>query len=100
MKQRHKLESFCLSRLIVINLLFVFLLPVAKEILTRNTDGFINFCGFMVGNPYVDSYTNTLAQFQAFYSHGLIAKPLYDAWVKSCSDPNSPPVVSFWGVVG
>jgi len=69
--------------------------PVTKEILTRNTNGLINFRGFMVGNPYVDPFTNTLTQFRAFYFHGLVAKPLYDAWIKSCSDRNGyHPVVS------
>ena len=61
---------------------------VAKEILTRNTNGAIRFRGFLVGNPYVDPFTNTVAQFQAFYLHGLVAKPLYDEWVKACADRN------------
>lgn len=61
---------------------------MAKEILTRNNDGAIRFRGFLVGNPYVDPFTNTVAQFQAFYMHGLLAKPLYDEWVKACADPN------------
>ena len=61
---------------------------MTKEILTRNTDDFINFRGFMVGNPYVDPYTNTMTQIQAYYAHGLLAKPLYDKWLKSCSDPD------------
>lgn len=64
------------------------------EILKRNTDGLINFRGFMVGNPFVDPHTNTLTQFRAYYYHGLVAKPLYDEYNKRCSDPsNFSPVV-------
>lgn len=60
---------------------------VTMEILNRNTDGFINFKGFMVGNPYVDPFTNTLAQFSTFYTHGLLTKPLYDKFLQKCSTP-------------
>ena len=61
---------------------------MTKEILTRNTDGFVNFRGFMVGNPFVDPFTNEVTQFQSYYAHGLLAKPLYDKWDKLCSDQN------------
>jgi Serine carboxypeptidase len=49
----------------------------------------INFKGFMVGNPYVDPYTNTITQIRAYYNHGLIAKPLFDKWVTLCENPMS-----------
>jgi hypothetical protein len=62
---------------------------VTMEILKGNTNGFINFRGFLVGNPYVDPFTNTITQFASFYAHGLLAKPLYDEFVKSCSTPRA-----------
>jgi hypothetical protein len=54
------------------------------EILEKNTDGFINFQGMMVGNPYVDPFSNTITQIQAFYAHGLINRPLFDQWSTKC----------------
>lgn len=49
----------------------------------------INFKGMMVGNPYVDPYTNAITQIRAYYNHGLIAKPLFDKWVRDCENPDS-----------
>lgn len=40
----------------------------------------------MVGNPYVDPFTNDLTQFQAWYDHGLLPWPLYSSYVKYCHD--------------
>lgn len=60
---------------------------LALEILKRQQngeDGVANFRGFMVGNPYVDLYTNTITQFDAFYSHGLLPKPLFQKWINRC----------------
>jgi carboxypeptidase C (cathepsin A) len=54
--------------------------------LDRNSDGFINFKGMMVGNPFVDPYSNTIAQFQAWYSHGLLPAPVYHKWLDHCQD--------------
>lgn len=48
----------------------------------------INFRGFLVGNPYVDPYSNMVTQFESYYSHGLVAKPLFDKWSQECKDPN------------
>lgn len=62
---------------------------LALEILKKNTDGLINFKGFLVGNPYVDPLSNTITQFDAYYSHGLLAKPLFDRWKVKCTDPDS-----------
>jgi hypothetical protein len=59
---------------------------LTMEILTRNTDGLINFKGMMVGNPYVDPFTNDLTQFQTWYDHGLLPWPLYHNFVKHCHD--------------
>lgn len=53
----------------------------------KNKANRINFRGFLVGNPYVDPFTNTMAQFATFYSHGLLTKPLYDKFVAKCSTP-------------
>ncbi|KAG7349775.1 serine carboxypeptidase [Nitzschia inconspicua] len=57
-----------------------------KEILARNEDGAINFKGMMVGNPYVDPFTNDVTQFQTWYDHGLLPWPLYRSYVKFCHD--------------
>jgi hypothetical protein len=59
------------------------------EILKKNTDDFINFKGFLVGNPYVDPFSNAITQFESYYSHGLIAKPLWDKFLERCNDPKS-----------
>ena len=59
---------------------------MTQEIIKRNVDGKINFKGMMVGNPYVDPYTNTITMFQAWYNHGLLPWPLYDKFVRHCSD--------------
>jgi len=45
----------------------------------------INFKGWMVGNPYVDPYTNAVTQVDAFYGHGLLSKPTYDRWRSACT---------------
>lgn len=59
------------------------------EILHRNSDGAINFKGMMVGNPYVDPFTNDLTQFQTWYDHGLLPWPLYKDYLKFCSNRKS-----------
>ena len=58
---------------------------LALEILGRDSEKTINFRGFMVGNPFVDPYSNTMTQFRSYYSHGLLAKPLFDKWEKQCT---------------
>ncbi len=60
---------------------------VTREILNRNVNGRINFKGMMVGNPYVDPYTNTITMFQAWYHHGLLPWPLYDKFYRQCRNP-------------
>jgi hypothetical protein len=40
----------------------------------------------MVGNPYVDPFTNDLTQFQTWYDHGLLPWPLYKKYVNFCHD--------------
>ncbi len=62
--------------------------PVAKTILSNNTDNAINFRGLLVGNPYVDPFSNDVTMMQTYYMHGLIALPLYMLWEESCLDPN------------
>lgn len=58
---------------------------MTKEILDRN-DGSINFCGFLVGNPYVDPFSNDVTMIQTYYMHGLIALPLFKLWEVQCTD--------------
>jgi carboxypeptidase C (cathepsin A) len=69
-----------------IDSIFFFNDTVTNEILTRNEDGLINFKGMMVGNPYVDPYTNTITQFETWYQHGLVPWPLYKKYVDHCND--------------
>lgn len=58
---------------------------LAEQILKKNTDNSINFKGFLVGNPYVDSYSNSVAQYRQMYYDGLIPKPLYDQYEEKCT---------------
>lgn len=62
---------------------------LAIEILTRNKAGLINFMGIMVGNPYVDPFTNMKTQFQTWYNHGLVPWPLYKKYTEHCHDRNT-----------
>jgi Serine carboxypeptidase len=62
---------------------------VTMEIVKRDPHKKINFQGMMVGNPYVDPFSNTLTQIQAFYQHGLLAKPLFDQWSAQCTLPDN-----------
>jgi len=41
----------------------------------------------IVGNPYVDPYTNTITMFQAWYSRGLLPWPLYHKCEQKCHKP-------------
>lgn len=58
---------------------------MALEILDRNVDGDINFRGFLVGNPYVDPFSNDVTMIETYYLHGLFSKPLYDHWKSLCT---------------
>jgi len=58
---------------------------LTRKILNLNVDGFINFKGMLVGNPWVDPGSNMLTRFSALYSHGLVAKPVYDTFLKVCT---------------
>ena len=58
---------------------------MTREILNRNSDGLINFKGMLVGNPWVDPGSNLMTRFSALYSHGLVAKPVYDTFTTVCS---------------
>eukprot|EP00549_Striatella_unipunctata_P025819 CAMPEP_0118673190 /NCGR_PEP_ID=MMETSP0800-20121206/183_1 /TAXON_ID=210618 ORGANISM="Striatella unipunctata, Strain CCMP2910" /NCGR_SAMPLE_ID=MMETSP0800 /ASSEMBLY_ACC=CAM_ASM_000638 /LENGTH=382 /DNA_ID=CAMNT_0006568223 /DNA_START=161 /DNA_END=1306 /DNA_ORIENTATION=- len=62
---------------------------LALEIMHRNSAKAINFKGFLVGNPYVDPFTNDMTQFELYYSHGLLPKPLFDQWKTKCTDRNT-----------
>ena len=59
------------------------------EILKHDHDKSINFQGMLVGNPFVDPFSNTLTQIRSFYSHGLLAKPLFDEWSEKCTSPDN-----------
>jgi uncharacterized pyridoxamine 5'-phosphate oxidase family protein len=52
--------------------------------MNKNADGAINFRGFLLGNPYVDPFSNQVAAYEKFYQNGLLSKPTYDKWKKSC----------------
>jgi len=54
------------------------------EIMNGNADGAINFRGFLLGNPYVDPFSNQVAAYEKFYQNGLLSKPTFDKWKKSC----------------
>jgi carboxypeptidase C (cathepsin A) len=62
---------------------------LAKTILDKNTDNSINFRGFLVGNPYVDPFSNDVTMIQTYYMHGLIALPLFAKWEDKCLDPDT-----------
>lgn len=62
---------------------------VTREILNRDKHKIINLKGMMVGNPYVDPYTNTMTMFEAWYHHGLLPRPLYNQFTRKCSNPNA-----------
>jgi len=86
---------FLNSHLLFLLLLQTYIYTVTLEIFKHNEQDKhnndddqhpkINFQGMMVGNPFVDPFTNDITQIQAFYSHGLLAKPLYDQWHKQCT---------------
>lgn len=61
---------------------------LAKKIIERmGTPGFhIRFKGFLVGNPWVDPFTNDVAQVRSFFQHGLISLPMMNDWLSKCSD--------------
>ena len=42
---------------------------LALDILRRDYEHAINFKGFILGNPYVDPYSNEVAQFEAYYRY-------------------------------
>lgn len=62
---------------------------LAKTILDQNTDNSLNFRGFLVGNPYVDPFSNDITMIRTYYMHGLIAHPLYSPWEQHCTKPET-----------
>lgn len=64
---------------------------MAKTIIeNKNDDDSIqNFKGFLVGNPYVDPFSNDVTMIQTYYMHGLIPGPLFVYWEENCIDPNN-----------
>lgn len=71
---------------------------LAKQILSQNNDE-INFRGFLLGNPYVDPFSNDITMIQTYYMHGLIAKPLYMEWEKQCTHRDSVDEEKCWNLV-
>lgn len=62
---------------------------LAAEIMKKNIYKVINFRGFLVGNPYVDPFSNMVTQFEAYYSHGLLPMPVFAKWKLACSTPDA-----------
>lgn len=66
---------------------------LSLEILKHNgnvsDERHINFQGFMLGNPYVDPYSNFIAEVEALYSHGLLPRPLMQTWRETCANRDS-----------
>jgi carboxypeptidase C (cathepsin A) len=59
---------------------------LALYILDHDTSGKINFQGFILGNPYVDPFTNAITEMNGYYMHGLLDKPSYDHFMNRCND--------------
>mmetsp|Transcript_7110 Transcript_7110/g.13450 ORF Transcript_7110/g.13450 Transcript_7110/m.13450 type:complete len:581 (-) Transcript_7110:4875-6617(-) len=51
-----------------------------------------NFRGFLVGNPFVDPFSNYVTMIQTYYMHGLVALPLYREWEQHCTDKSNYPL--------
>lgn len=67
---------------------------LAKQIVTMNDAGnnpHLNFKGLAVGNPYIDPYSGTGAEFDTYWGHQLISKLTYDSYTATCvnGNPNS-----------
>jgi carboxypeptidase C (cathepsin A) len=58
---------------------------LSLEILRRNTEDEINFRGFLLGNPFVDPYSNFIAEVEGMYGHGLLPKPVMEDWRDACA---------------
>lgn len=68
---------------------------LAKKILEESAGGggnSLNFRGFLVGNPFVDPFTNYVTMIQTYYMHGLISLPLYREWEHHCTDKSHYPL--------
>lgn len=61
---------------------------MAKHIIDHNEDDSINFRGWLVGNPYVDPFSNDVTMMHTYYTHGLIPQPLFATWQGYCTDPH------------
>lgn len=62
---------------------------MTKEILDHNSDGQINLKGMLVGNPFVDPYTNSISMFQTWYYHGLLPYSLFQNYLRRCQNPKT-----------
>lgn len=54
--------------------------------MSETDNSITNFRGFLVGNPYVDPFTNLVTMIQTYYMHGLVPLPLFAEWESKCLD--------------
>jgi len=65
---------------------------LAQQITIGNKEGKtpqINFKGVFVGNPFTDPIENKVGQYDTWYGHSLISRPLWTAWYKDCHNGNN-----------
>jgi len=65
---------------------------LAQQITIGNKDGNnpqINFKGVFVGNPFTDPIENKVGQYDTWYGHQLISRPLWQSWYKDCHNGNN-----------
>ena len=56
---------------------------------------YINFKGFLVGNPYTNIYSGTQAMYETLWGHQLISKPLWKRYEANCILKHDPVVSIF-----
>jgi len=59
---------------------------LATYIVDHNTNHSINFKGFLVGNPYTNPIENAKGQYDTWYGHQLLSRPLWSQWYYDCKD--------------
>jgi hypothetical protein len=57
--------------------------------LTATSDQFINFKGFMVGNPLTDAVNDAIASYQKLWFDSMVPIDAYKSWMLSCSSPSN-----------
>jgi len=56
----------------------------SNDAVGEDSDDYINFVGFMVGNPYTDPVENMKGMFDTFWGHQLVPQHVYEQWEKEC----------------